>query len=334
MRIVVDAMGTDQRPVPDVEGAVLAARETRETIILTGPEDTIKQELDKHNTQGLSIEIVHASEVITMDEKPVEVTKNKTDSSIHVGLQLVKDGEADAFVTAGNTGAAHAIAMLKTLRRIPGVRRPALSAIFPIFDRQTIFLDVGANADSRAEWLAQFALMGSVYAERTLTISKPRIGLLSNGEEASKGNQLIQETANLLNELPIHFIGNVEPSDVLNGKVDVMVSDGFTGNVMIKTFESSTHYLGQVIRNEIKSNPLSILGGLLARGAFVRARAKIDTFEVGGAPLLGVNGVVIISHGSSNAKAIKNAIIQARKAVEGQVISAIEAGIAAATLSI
>lgn len=328
MNIVVDAMGTDACPVADIAGAVIAAHEFRDTIILTGDESTIKQELNKHNTQGLKLEVVHASDVITMNDKPGIVGKSKPNSSMHVGMNLVKQGQADAFVTAGNTGAAHAIAMLYTLKRIQGVKRPALTAIFPINKKPVIFLDVGANADSKPEWLAQFAIMGNLYASRVLKLERPRVGLLSNGEEEGKGTQLIQEASQYMAHMPLQFIGNVEPKEVLHAKADVVVCDGFTGNILIKTFEASTRYLANIIRDEIRSDVFSMIGGHLARQAFNRARRRIDTSEVGGAPLLGVNGIVIISHGSSSPSAIKNAINQARKAVEGRVIEAITAGIA------
>lgn len=328
MKIVVDAMGTDAYPTADVAGAVMAAREFRDTVILTGDENAIRQELGKHNTHGLKLEVVHASDIITMEDKPSIVGKSKPNSSMHVGMNLVKQGQADGFVTAGNTGAAHAIAMLYTLKRIQGVKRPALTAIFPINKKPVIFLDVGANADSKPEWLAQFAIMGNLYASKVLKLDRPQVGLLSNGEEEGKGNQLIQETSALLAHMSLNFIGNVEPKEVLHARADVVVSDGFTGNILIKTFEASTRYLGNIIRDEIRGDVFSTLGGLLARRAFRRARRRIDTFEVGGAPLLGVNGVVIISHGSSTSAAVKNAIHQARKAVEGRVIEAITAGIA------
>jgi glycerol-3-phosphate acyltransferase PlsX len=327
MRIALDAMGSDACPVPDVAGAVLAARESEDTIVLVGEQSLIERELAKHKTSGLNLEVVHASQAVTMNDKPSLIGKEKPDSSMHVGMRLVSNGKADGFVTAGNTGAAHAIAMLFTLHRIAGVKRPALSAIFRIAGKPMIFLDIGANADSRPEWLMQFALMGRIYAQNALGLHNPRVGLLSNGEEEGKGNQLVRDTANILQELPFNFVGNVEPKEVLAGHADVVVSDGFTGNILAKTFEASTRYLVRLIRDEIKRNVLSMLGGLLIRPALQGIRKKIDTAEVGGAPLLGVNGVVIIGHGSSNAYAVKNAIHQARLAVAGNIIEAIREGI-------
>ncbi|MCA0453037.1 MAG: phosphate acyltransferase PlsX [Chloroflexi bacterium] len=330
MRIVLDAMGSDTCPVPDVEGAVLAAREYRdETIIVVGNEPLIKQELNKHETSALKIEVVHASEAVAMDDKPAVVGKSKPQSSMHIGMNLVKDGQADAFVTAGNTGAAMTIATLFTLRRIQNVKRPALSSIIRVTNGKTIILlDIGANTDSKPDWLAQFALMGQIYAQKALALSNPRVALLSNGEEETKGNLLIHETAELLKSSAMNFVGNIEPRDMLKGNADVIVSDGFVGNIAIKTLEAMGSVLFNLIREEIKRDPIALAGGFLAQRAFRRVYRQVDPFEIGGAPLLGVNGVVIIGHGRSNAKAIKNAIGQARMAVKGQVIQSITQGLA------
>ncbi|MCC6804566.1 MAG: phosphate acyltransferase PlsX [Anaerolineae bacterium] len=327
MRIALDAMGSDDFPAPDVAGAVLAAREFGDTILLVGNPAQIEPEMAKHSTAGLKLEIVPASEIVTMDDKPSVVGKAKPDSSMHVGMNLIRDGKADAFVTAGNTGAALSIATLYTLRRIPGVKRPALSAILRLRGQAVILLDVGANADSKPEWLAQFALMGKIYAKNSLNLENPKVGLLSNGEEEGKGNALVHDASALIAGLPLNFVGNVEPKDLLSGGADVVVSDGFVGNILIKSLEGATSTMGKLIREEIMSSTISKLGGLLARGAFRRVYKQVDPFEVGGAPLLGVNGVVIIGHGRSNDRAIKNAIGQARKAVTGHVIESIEAGL-------
>ena len=246
---------------------------------------------------------------------------------MHVGMKLVADGQADAFVTMGNTGAALAIATLYTLKRIPGVKRPALSGIFPISGKYVTLLDLGANADSKPDWLVQFALMGHIYAKNALSMSSPRIALLSNGEEEGKGNGLILEAGGILAKTSLNFIGNVEPGDMVKGAADVVVADGFVGNIFVKTFEASASFITRTIREEIYASPLSMLGGLLVRPAFNRVRKRVDTSEIGGAPLLGVNGVVIIGHGRSNAETIKNAIHQAALAVEGQVITAIKQGL-------
>jgi glycerol-3-phosphate acyltransferase PlsX len=331
MRIALDAMGSDDFPVPDVAGAVLAAREYGDTILLVGDQARINDELRRHDTTGLNLVVKHAGEVVTMMDKPSVVGKAKPNSSMHVGMNLVRNSEADAFVTAGNTGAALSIATLFTLRRIPGVKRPALSAIIRIRGVTVIVLDVGANADSRADWLVQFAIMGKIYARSALGLANPRVGLLSNGEEEGKGNQLVQEATALLRVSDINFVGNVEPKDLLRGGADVVVCDGFVGNILIKSLEGGTSTLVAALRDELMSTVLTKVGALLAKPAFRRVQQQIDPFEVGGAPLLGVNGVVIIGHGRSNAKAIKNAIGQARKAVEGDVIGSIRAGIADAT---
>jgi len=324
MRIVLDAMGSDQRPVPDVAGAVLAAEEYRDTIILVGDEPTVASELAKHRTRGLPIEIVHAPEQIAMDEKPSYAVSHKTSSSIHVGLSLVKTGAADGFVTMGNTGATHAIATLKTLRRIPGVLRPALTAIYGIDGHDMIFLDIGANADVKAEYIEQFALMGSLYAQTALKIPSPRVGTLSNGEEEGKGNNLTRESQERLRAsvFDINYIGHIEPKEILLNRCDVVVMDGFVGNIFLKTFEGSMSYMSQLIRKEINRSPLYQIGALMLRGAFKAVRRRLDTREIGGAPLLGVNGVVIIGHGGADAISVKNAINQARRAIAGGSIQA------------
>jgi glycerol-3-phosphate acyltransferase PlsX len=328
MRIVVDAMGTDEHPGPDVAGAVLAAREWGGRITLVGDRATIEQELAKHAINGLSIDITHAGQVVEMADKPVESSKHKPDSSMHVGLGLVASREADAFVSAGNTGAILAIATLQTLKRIPGVSRPTLTAIFQNRVGYTVAADIGANADCKPEYLAQFGLMASLYAELALKISQPRVALLSNGEEEDKGNALIKESAVLLKAVQgINFIGNVEPKEVLNGETDVVISDGFAGNVFIKSMEAAASMMSRLIREEIMANPVSMLGGALVRPAFKRVAARLDPFEIGGAVLLGLQGIVIVAHGRSNDIAIKNAIRQARQAVQSNLVDAIQAGI-------
>lgn len=328
MRIVLDAMGSDAAPVPDVQGALLAAHETRHIIVLVGDEKRIRQELDKHTSSVAKIEIINATQAIMMNDKPSVVGRSKPDSSMHVGMQLVKSGQADAFVTAGNTGAVQAIAMLHTLRRIRGIKRPALSAIFPINNKPVTFLDIGANADSKPEWLIQFAFMGEIYARKALGVINPKVAFLSNGEEEGKGNAAVTQAGEFMHELPVNYIGNIEPRDMLNGDVDVVVTDGFIGNILLKTFEATSRYLTGLIREEIRSNIVSSVGGLLAQGAFSRVRKRVDTAEIGGAPLLGVDGVVIIAHGGSPPYALKNAIVQAANAVEGEIVSSIHDGLA------
>jgi glycerol-3-phosphate acyltransferase PlsX len=327
MRIVIDAMGSDHHPGPDVEGAVLAARELGEQIVLVGDQGVVSTELAKHDTSGLRIDVVHASEHVTMEDKPGVVGRAKPDSSMHVGLRLVADGQADAFVTAGNTGAALSIATLHTLKRIRGVHRPALGTVLKLGGHAMILLDIGANTDTRAEWLAQYGVMGSIYAARALGVTNPRVALVSNGEEEGKGTTLVQEAAELLRGIGVNFIGNAEPKEVLGGAVDVAVMDGFTGNVMIKTMEATGQLIFRLVRQELVADLRSKLGGLLVKPAFRRVYRQVDPFEIGGVPLLGVNGVVIIGHGRSNAHAIKNAIRQARDAVNGGIVDAIRDGL-------
>ena len=326
MRIVVDAMGSDSYPEPDVAGAVMAAREFGDDIILVGDEAVIKKALSQHNTAGLPIEIQHAGEVIEMTDKPAEASRQKKDSSMHVGMRLVKDGQADAFVTAGNTGGVLTVATLHTLRRIRGILRPALGVVFPIEERPML-IDNGANADCKPEFLLQFGIMGSLYVERVLGIENPRVALLSNGEEEGKGNSLIKETIPLMENSSLNYVGNIEPKEFMRGHADVAVTDGFTGNLVMKTAESIASYMSDLIRDEMTKGPRTIVGGLLARPAFGRVRRRLDPDEVGGAPLLGVNGVVIIGHGRSNDFAIKQAIRQARLAVDNDIVGAIKAGI-------
>lgn len=329
MKIVVDAMGSDLFPAPDVEGAIRAAREWGDQIILVGDETIVKKEVAKHDTAGLSIEIVHAAEAISMTDKPSDIVRGKPQSSMHVGMRLVKSGDADAFVSCGNTGGTLAVAMLATLRRIKGVKRPSIGAFFPIPTRP-ILLDNGANADCTPEILAQFALMGSIYYEKVKGKKNPRVGLISNGEEDGKGNELVKETVPLLQASSLNYVGNIEPKQFFSQDiVDVAVTDGFTGNVMLKTAEATAKFLFDNIRKEIQSDLRSKVGALLAKPALKRVGAMLDPNEVGGAPLLGVNGVVIIGHGSSNAHAIHQAVGQARLAVSHDLVQAISDGIAA-----
>jgi glycerol-3-phosphate acyltransferase PlsX len=327
MRIVVDAMGSDNYPVPDVGGAVLAGREFGDQIILVGESKRIEAELSKHDTAGLEISIQHASQVIEMTDKPGETSRTKKDSSMHVGLNLVKNGEADAFVSAGNTGGILAVATLHTLRRIPGIRRPALGVVFPIPERPML-IDNGANADCKAEYLLQFGIMGSLFMERVYGIEHPKVALLSNGEEEGKGNLLIKGSVPLFAASRLNYIGNVEPKEFMSGQADVAVTDGYTGNLVMKMAESIAAYMSDLIRDELTAGPRTIVGGLLARPAFSRVRKRLDPNEVGGAPLLGVNGVVIIAHGRSNAFAIKQAVAQARLAFQNDIVGAISTGIA------
>jgi len=320
---MLDAMGGDHAPQVTVEGGVLAAQELGLEVVLVGREEAIRRELAKYETGGLSLSVVHASQVIEMEDKPATAVKAKKDSSMVVGMDLVKRGEAQAFVSAGNSGGVM-VAALFHLGRIKGIQRPALCAIFVSREAPLCILDVGANTDCKPLYLLQFAIMGSVYMERVLGVEKPRVGIISTGEEEGKGNQLVLDTYPLLKESGLNFIGNVEGKDVFSGLADVVVTDGFTGNVMVKLTEGAAGFLGEVIEEEIKRSPLTALGGLLAKPAFSRMKKRLDYSEYGGAPLLGVNGVVIVGHGRSNAKAVKNALRMAKRTVEGGMIEAIK----------
>ena len=325
MRIALDAMGSDRAPGVDVAGGVQAARRFGQDIILVGREDEIGRELAKHDTDGLPISVVHASEVVEMHEHPSQAVRRKPESSMVVGMALVRDGKADAFVSAGNSGGVLATALTSAGRigRIKGIRRPALSTIFPTLQGTSLILDIGANTDCKPEWLVQFALMGSVYARRVLGIPRPRVGLLANGEEDTKGNAAVQAAHLMLRELNLHFVGNVEGKDLTQGAADVVVSDGFVGNVAIKTAEGVAAMLFTLLRSEIKSRPLAALGGLLAKPALRSVAKKLDYREYGGAPLLGVNGIVIIAHGRSDALAVENAVRVAMDAVSKDLVEAI-----------
>lgn len=326
MRIVVDAMGSDNYPGPDVAGAVMAAREFGDEIIIVGDETRIQAELKSLDTAGLPLQVRHAAQVIEMTDKPSEIVRGKRDSSMHLGMELLRAGQADAFVTAGNTGAALAIAILHAPRRIRGVQRPALGVMIPVANFP-LLIDNGANADCKPEYLLQFAHMGSLYMARARGIQQPRVGLISNGEEEGKGNELIQAATPLLQTSGLNYVGNVEPKEFMQGAVDVGVTDGFTGNILMKTTEAIAKALLEALRSEIMAATRTKLGGLLAKPAFDRVRARLNPDEIGGAVLLGVDGVVIIAHGRSNAYAMKQAIGQARRAVSNHIVDAIKEGL-------
>jgi glycerol-3-phosphate acyltransferase PlsX len=328
MKIALDAMGGDHAPAAAVHGAVWAAQDFGLTIQLVGQPELIKAELAKHKTSGLDLPIIAASEVIEMDESPSIAVKTKKDSSMVVAARLLKNGETDAFVTAGNSGGALAAATLG-LGRIKGVKRPALGTVFPNDSRYgyCFILDVGANTDVRPDYLLQFAVMGHHYTTRVLGIPNPRIGLLSTGEEEEKGSMLIQEVTPLLKKSSLNFIGNVEGKDIPAGLVDVVVTDGFTGNVYIKGAEGVAWMIMKILEREIKSRPIALLGAFLARGAFRALRTNLDYREFGGGPLLGVNGVVVIAHGRSDPYAIRNAIREAKKAAENEIVQTIKSGL-------
>ena len=348
--IALDAMGSDRAPKPEVEGAIHAARNYGVRVLLVGPEATIKAELDRHPAAAqLPIEIVHASEVITMEDKAVQAVRAKRDSSMRVGLRLVRERQAAGFVTAGNTGAAMATAKM-VLGALHGVDRPALAAVFPTAPgTAAILLDVGANVDCKPRNLEQFAVMGEIYFRSMFSEARfgehrfgepkfgkssfgsvrgPRVGLLSIGEEETKGNELTRESFQLLKRLPLNFVGNVEGRDLFNGHVDVIVADGFVGNVALKISEGVANLVRTVLKESLKATITSQVGAMLSRSAFSDFKKRIDHTEYGGAPLLGIKGVCIITHGSSNANAIKNAVRVAAEFAERRINESIERGLA------
>src|SRR6516162_5736401 len=335
--IAVDAMGADRAPKPEVEGAILAARHYDVEIALVGKESVIQAELDAHPSwRRRPIHIVPASEVIGMHEKAALAVRSKRDSSMRVGLRLVRDGKAAGFVSAGNTGACMATAKM-VLGALPGVDRPALAAVFPTAQgTATILIDVGANVDSKPQNLQQFAIMGDVYfrtifAGRFPTADTPRVGVLSIGEEESKGNELTREAYKLIKELPMNFVGNVEGRDLYNGKADVLVCDGFVGNVALKISEGMVETVRFLLKQSLQATITSQVGFLLSRKAFTDFKKRLDYSEYGGAPLLGIKGVCIISHGSSNGNAIKNAIRVAAEFANSKLNHVIEQQIAEAS---
>lgn len=328
--IALDAMGSDRAPKPEVEGAIQAARRFGISVALVGPEETLRAEMNRHHfAAGLPISLIHASEVISMEDKAVQAVRAKRDSSIRVGLRLVRDGKAAAFITAGNTGAAMATAKM-VLGGLPGVDRPALVAIMPTAVRTvTMLLDVGANVDCKAHNLEQFAVMGEIYFRSMFGTARPRVGLLSIGEEEGKGNEVTRESYSLLKQLPINFIGNVEGRDLYGGKVDVIVADGFVGNVALKSSEGVVNLVRATLKETLAATITRQVGFLLSRSAFTDFKKRLDHTEYGGAPLLGVKGACFITHGSSNANAIKNAIRVASEFVERNITANIEKELAA-----
>jgi glycerol-3-phosphate acyltransferase PlsX len=327
MKIVVDAMGGDHAPEAAVEGAVMAAREYETEIILTGLSDQIHAVLDRLDPDhNLPILVVHADEVVEMHDSPGKVLRSKRKSSMKIGLDLVKDGTASAFLSAGNTGAVLAYSTV-ILRPLNGVDRPAIAIQLPTLKGNAILLDAGANVDCKTSQLFQFGIMGHVFAEHILGKQNPRVGLLSIGEEDGKGNEIVKEAFQMLKASHINFIGNVEGKEVYRGNADVIVCDGFTGNVALKISESLAEMIGTNLKRMFQSNWLSKLGYLLLKPQLDEFKKKVDYSETGGAPLLGVNGVVIIAHGSSSAKAIKNAINRARELSEKNINAHIREGI-------
>jgi phosphate acyltransferase len=331
-KVVVDAMGSDRAPHPEIDGALGAARDLGVGVILVGRPDVVEPELRRcgWRRQGdRGIELVEAEEVISMDEAVATAVRRKKRSSLRVGARIVADGRADGFVSAGNTGAAMATAKM-VIGMLPGVDRPALAAMVPTKSgRPTLLLDVGANSECKAHHMAQFAIMGDAYTRSVLGTPRPSVGLMSIGEEEAKGNDLTKEAFPLLRDLAsLNFVGNVEGRDVFTGQVDVIVTDGFTGNVMLKLSEGLQEAVISMIKRELSATVITKTGAMLARPAFKNLKKRLDYAEYGGAPLLGVRRMVVICHGSSNARAIRNAIRNVKEFSEHGAQQRIERGLA------
>ncbi|MBI2837282.1 MAG: phosphate acyltransferase PlsX [Acidobacteria bacterium] len=307
VRICVDAMGGDHAPGIPVDGAIAAARELGIHVTLVGLEDEIRKRLRDGGGDGLPIDVVHAPEVVEMDEDVISALRKKRCSSIRVGTTLLKEGKVDGFVSAGNTGAVMATAKM-VAGTIDGVDRPALATIVPTLTGHAVLIDVGANVNCKPHHLEQFAIMGSIYAREILAVKNPRVGLMSVGEEEGKGNELTKEVFKVLKDADLNFVGNAEGRDVYAGKMDVIVCDGFTGNVILKVSESLIDAAVNLLRGEIEKGLLYRIGYIMARPAFRQFKKRLDYSEYGGAPLLGIKGVCLICHGRSPAKAIKNAV--------------------------
>ncbi len=314
LKIAVDAMGGDHAPEVVVEGALWAAREFGVDLVLVGQKDSVDRELSRHPAQGSSVRVVHASETIAMDESPSSALK-KSDSSMKIAFKMMKQGEVQAVVSAGNSGAMMATGMF-VMGRLSQVARPAILIAVPGLSKGTVIIDAGANVDCKPHHLVQFAFMGAIYAENVQGIASPRVGILSNGEEERKGNELTRAASRELAATSLNYIGYVEGRDVFNGKVDVIVCDGFTGNIALKTMEGVASFAGDVLKEAFQKNLSSRLGYLMSRHSLREAYRRLDYAEYGGAPLLGLNGVGIVAHGGSSPRAIKNAIRAAKEAVQ------------------
>jgi len=326
MTIILDAMGSDNYPDPEILGAIEARHKISEEIILVGDRKLIEQKMDDYSVDNKTFPIVHAPEIVEMWEKPVESAKKKPNNSMAVGIRLVKDKKGDSFVTAGNTGGAM-FNGLRVLGRMKGVQRPALSAIFPTRKGSCIVLDVGANADCRPDFLYQFAILGSIYSKIINHIDNPKVGLLSNGEEAGKGNQLVQETYKLLEKNGVNFIGNIEPKELFAGEADVVVTDGFTGNVLAKCSEAIAKFIVDVLRDSLMESPRTKFGALLAKPALNTVKSIIDPSEIGAAPLIGLDGLVLVGHGRSDSRAITSSLVLAHNASKSKLTEKMRLGI-------
>jgi glycerol-3-phosphate acyltransferase PlsX len=320
IRIAIDAMGGDNAPFSIVAGTVMGYRVLRDSadLILVGNAQRIRQELVSLKADSLPIQVIDAPETIDMIDHPLEAIKQKKNSSINVGLALQKEGKADAFISAGNTGAVMASSLL-TLGRLKGVSRPAIAALFPTSEGVALVLDVGANSDCKAQHLYQFGIMGAIYSKFILKVKNPKVGLLSIGEEQTKGNELTIASHKLLDNSALNFCGNVEGRDILKGTTDVVVCDGFVGNIVLKFAESAGSFFSTTIKKKIRGNLFANVGAILMSAAFRKFKQSLDSAEYGGAPLLGINGVCIICHGSSSPRAIKNAILVGVDVVRKQV---------------
>lgn len=330
VRVALDAMGGDHAPGETVLGAIQAAREYGIGVYLVGQQDQIQAELARHETRQLDLTVLHAADIIPMDEHdPARAARNK-ETSMARAVQLVRDGEAVGAVSAGNSGAMMAVSLF-TLKRLPGVERPALSGVFPTRDGICLVIDIGANTDCKPEYLQQFAIMGSIYMQRLFHVQSPRVGLLANGEEEGKGNEQVQQAYQLLKAsspaLGLNFIGNLEGRDIPAGGADVIVCDGFVGNVVLKLSEGLSETLIDLIKAQIASDLPGKVAGAVVRPRLRQLMKRLDYAEYGGVPLLGINGSAIISHGRSKARAIKNALRVARQTAETDVAGAISEGL-------
>jgi glycerol-3-phosphate acyltransferase PlsX len=326
MKIALDAMGSDNYPAPEVEAAVTAAETLGIEILLVGQKEVLDPMLKAANTNNAPVTLVHAPKVFSMTDKISASKLRKEQTSMSVGIGLVGSNKAAAFVTAGNTGGAMANG-LAILRRIKGVKRPALSALIPTSGGHCVVLDIGANVECKPLYLVQFAIMGSVFVEKLLGIKNPRVGILSNGEEAGKGNNLVKSTYPLLDSIDANFIGNVEGKELFGGEADVVVTDGFTGNVLIKSSEAVAKLITERLRDEIMASPIRKLGGLLVKPAFLALRKDLDPSEVGAAPLLGLNGLVFVGHGRSDARALVSAVEKAHQAASTGLMASLRTAI-------
>ena len=322
MKIGFDGMGSDHGPIETVKGAVEALELVKGIIVIFGDEQSINQELTKYTYDKSRIEVVHTTEVVENDDKPVKAIKSKPDSSMVVGLKALRKGDIDAFVSAGNTGALLAGGLLK-VGRIKGISRPALCTIYPTMSGASVLVDAGANAECKSRNLVEFAYMGSLYAEKVIGIQNPKVALVNIGAEDTKGTPLYVETHQMLKETDLNFVGNVEGRDVPSGGVDVIVADGFTGNIILKLTEGVAMQLVGGLKKQIMKNTIGKIGGLLLKRNLSDFKKMLDYTEYGGAPLLGINGLVVKAHGSSNAKAFKNAIKYAYIGLETHLVDEI-----------